>query len=116
MRFGQRVETLFDLPRTASELGHDGVSFLLRHVTVHRRDLQEFAISENRTVPNGPRQTYGEVCVSHLFGQPVNLSLGVAEDDGLGNGQRVVPVTEVVREAHDVGKLLGPTDRSGFRI
>jgi len=29
----------------------------------------------------------GEVGLSHLLGQPVDLSLGVAEDDGLGDGE-----------------------------
>lgn len=40
-------------------------------------------------------EAYGEVGVSHLFRQPVNLSLGVAEDDGLGDGQGVVAAEEV---------------------
>ena len=47
----------------ASELLHDGVSLLLRHVSVHRR--------------------YGEVGLSHLLRQPVNFALCVAENDGL---------------------------------
>jgi hypothetical protein len=45
------------------EVFHDGVSLFLRHVSVHGTD--------------------GEVGLAHLFGQPVDLPLGVAEDDGL---------------------------------
>mmetsp|Transcript_1012 Transcript_1012/g.2689 ORF Transcript_1012/g.2689 Transcript_1012/m.2689 type:complete len:399 (+) Transcript_1012:376-1572(+) len=59
-----------------AELGHDLVALLLRHVTVHRRD--------------------GEVGLSHLLGEPVDLFLGVAEDDGLCDGERVVQVAQRV--------------------
>lgn len=45
------------------EVFHDGVSLFLRHVSVHGAD--------------------GEVGLAHLLGQPVNLPLCVAEDDGL---------------------------------
>ena len=58
--------------RAASELGHDGVPLLLDHLSVHAAD--------------------GEVGLSQLFGEPVDLSSRVAEDDRLRNGQRVVQV------------------------
>ena len=38
-----------------------------------------------------------EVCLSHLLCQPLHLSLRVAEDDRLGDGQGVVEVTECVK-------------------
>lgn len=38
-----------------------------------------------------------KVCLSHLLGQPVDLSLCVAEDDGLGDGEGVVEITEGVK-------------------
>ena len=40
---------------------------------------------------------HGEVGFSHLFRQPLHLSLCVAEDDCLGDGQGVVEVTECVK-------------------
>jgi len=55
-----------------SELAHDFVSFFLWHVSVHRRDR--------------------EVRLAHLLGEPVDLSLRRAEDDGLGDGERVVQI------------------------
>ena len=39
----------------------------------------------------------GEVCLSHLLCQPLHLSLRVAEDDRLCDGQSVVEVTERVK-------------------
>lgn len=59
-----------------SELAHDFVSFFLWHVSVHRRDR--------------------EVRLAHLFGEPVDLSLRRAEDDGLGDGERVVQIAQRV--------------------
>ena len=59
-----------------AELGHDGVALLLRHVAVHGGD--------------------GEVGLAHLVGQPVDLLLGVAEDDGLRDRERVVQVAQRV--------------------
>ena len=38
-----------------------------------------------------------EVCLSHLLRQPLHLSLCVAEDDRLSDGQGVVEVTERVK-------------------
>lgn len=62
---------------SGSELTHNLVSFFLWHVSVHGRDC--------------------EVGFSHLFGKPVNLSFRRAEDDSLGNGERVVEVAKCVK-------------------
>jgi len=35
----------------------------------------------------------GEVCLTKFLSKPVDLSASVAEDDGLGDGQRVVQIT-----------------------
>lgn len=59
-----------------AELGHDLVALLLRHVAVHAGD--------------------GEVVLAHLVGEPLDLGLGVDEDDGLGDGEGVVEVAEGV--------------------
>merc|ERR1719234_1549646 len=61
----------------AAELPHDHVPLLLVHVPVHR----------------GHR----EVPLVHLLGQPVHLPPGVAEDDGLGDGEGLVEVAEGVQ-------------------
>ena len=52
-----------DAGLAAPELLHDGVSLLLRHVSVHG--------------------AHSEVCLPHLLSEPVDLALGVAEDDRL---------------------------------
>ena len=49
-------------------------SVLLRHLSVHGRD--------------------GEVVLSHLVGQPVNLLLGVAEDHCLSDRECIIQVAE----------------------
>src|SRR5258707_1067889 len=76
-----------------AEFCHDGISFLLNHLTVHRR--------------------HGEVCCAHLFSQPIDLfrpisytkegsilkaylAPGVAKDNGLCNGECVVQITQRV--------------------
>lgn len=69
---GQKVSGDQDTRRTGTELLHDNVTLGLVHVTVHGRD--------------------GEVTGSQLVGEPVNLSAGVAEDNGLGNGDGLVQV------------------------
>ena len=61
---------------TAAEVVHDAVALLLRHLAVHAAD--------------------GEVGLAHLLGQPVDLAAGVAEDDGLGDGEGVVEVAQGV--------------------
>lgn len=50
------------------------------------------------------KEPYSEVCVSHLLGQPVDLSLGVAEDDSLGDGQGVVTTAKIL-ERHLLYKI-----------
>jgi hypothetical protein len=73
---GQKVSGDQDTGRTGAELLHDNITLLLVHVTVHGRD--------------------GEVTGSQLVGEPVDLSAGVAEDDGLGDGDGLVQVGEGV--------------------
>jgi len=73
---GQKVSGDQDTRRTGSELLHDQVTLSLVHVTVHGGD--------------------GEVTGSELVGEPVNLSAGVAEDDGLGDGDGLVQVGKSV--------------------
>lgn len=60
--------------RTSAELLHDGVTLLLVHLTVDGRD--------------------GELTLSQSGGDKVDLSLGVAENNGLGNGDGLVQITE----------------------
>eukprot|EP00906_Rhabdomonas_costata_P025811 RCo036865 len=60
-----------------AEVPHHGVSLLLLHPAVHAGD--------------------GEVGLAHLLGQPLHLLLGIAEDHGLGDRQRVVQVAEGVK-------------------
>lgn len=57
-----------------SELRHDRVPLLLRHRAVHEAD--------------------GEVSLPHLFRQPLNFLLLVAENDGLRDGQLIVEVKQ----------------------
>lgn len=73
---GQQVSGDQDTGRTGSELLHNQVTLCLVHVTVHGRD--------------------GKVTGSELLGEPVDLSAGVAENDGLGNGDSLVQVGEGV--------------------
>lgn len=42
-------------------------------------------------------RTDGEVGLPHFLRQPVHLPLGVAKDDGLGNGEGVVQVAQCVK-------------------
>jgi len=62
--------------RSGSELLHDDLSLTLVHVTVHGGD--------------------GELSLVELLGEPVDLSPGRAEDDGLGDGDSLVQVTQGV--------------------
>ena len=73
---GQKVGGDQDTGRARAELLHDKVTLALVHVTVHGRD--------------------GEVTGSELVGEPVDLPAGVAEDDGLGDGDGLVEVGERV--------------------
>ena len=56
---------------------HDAVALLLGHVSMHGR--------------------YREVVLLHLLCEPIHLSLGIAEDDSLCDGQGVVQITEGVK-------------------
>lgn len=73
---GQQVSGDQNSGRTGSELLHDGVSFLLWQVGVDGRD--------------------GEVVSGQSLGQLFDLTSGVTEDNGLGNGDRVVQVGQTV--------------------
>lgn len=73
---GQKVGGDQDTRRSRAELLHDNVTLALLHVTVHGGD--------------------SEVTGSELVGEPVDLPAGVAEDDGLGDGDGLVEVREGV--------------------
>lgn len=73
---GEQVGGDQDTGRTGTELLHDNVTLALVHVTVHGGD--------------------SEVTGSELVGEPVDLSAGVAEDNGLGDGDSLVQVGEGV--------------------
>lgn len=73
---GKQVGGNEDSRRTRSELLHDDLSLSLVHVTVHGGD--------------------GELSLVELGGEPVDLSSGRAEDDGLGNGDSLVQVAQGV--------------------
>ncbi len=64
-------------PRNRPEALHDGIPLHLRHVSMHGRNC--------------------EVVLLHLLCQPVHLSLCIAEDDCLCDGQGVVQVTQGVK-------------------
>jgi hypothetical protein len=74
---GEQVRGDQDSRRTGSELLHNQVSLRLVHVTVHGGD--------------------GEISLSELVGEPVDLSARVAEDDGLGDGDRLVQIGERIQ-------------------
>lgn len=61
----------------SSELGHDSVSLLLRHATMHIGD--------------------SEVCISHLFCKPLYSVLFVTENDSLGDCQGIVEIAESLK-------------------
>lgn len=73
----QQVSGYEDTRRARTELFHDYITLLLLHVTVHGGD--------------------GEVTSGQFVGQPVDLSPGVAEDDGLGNGDGFVEIGEGIQ-------------------
>merc|ERR1719341_2146383 len=66
-----------DPGRAAAELAHDHVSLLLVHVSVHGGHC--------------------EVALVHLLSQPVHLPPGVAEDDGLGDGEGLIEIAQGVQ-------------------
>jgi len=65
-----------DAGRAGTELLHDDLTLTLLHISVHGRD--------------------SELTGSELLGQPVDLSAGVAEDDGLGDGDGLVEIAQGV--------------------
>lgn len=73
---GQQVGGNQNSGRTGSEFSHNLVSVLLGHVGVDEGD--------------------GEVVLGQLLGQLLDLSSGVTEDDGLGDGDGVVQVGKTV--------------------
>ena len=73
---GQKVSGDQDTGGTGAELLHDNITLALLHVTVHGGD--------------------SEVTGSELVGEPVDLSAGVAEDDGLGDGDGLVEIGQGV--------------------
>ncbi|KAI6772526.1 hypothetical protein HG530_003484 [Fusarium avenaceum] len=74
---GEKVSGDQDTRRTGSELLHNQVTLTLVHVTVHGGD--------------------SEVTSSELVGKPIDLSAGVAEDDGLGDSDGLVQVGKSVK-------------------
>lgn len=73
---GEEIGGDQDTRRTGTELLHNQVTLSLVHVTVHGGD--------------------GEITGSELVGKPVDLSAGVAEDNGLGDGDGLVEIGEGV--------------------
>ena len=73
---GKKVSGNEDTGRSGTELLHDDITLGLVHVAVHSRD--------------------SEVTGSELVGEPVDLSAGVAEDDGLSDGDGFVQVGQSV--------------------
>lgn len=63
-----------DAGGAGAEGAHNVIPFLLVHFAVHRAD--------------------GKVAVLHLVGKLVDLATGVAEDDGLGDGDGVVQIAQ----------------------
>lgn len=73
---GKQISSDQDTRRSGTELLHNQVTLSLVHITVHGG--------------------HSEVTGGKLVGKPVDLSAGVAEDDGLGNGDRLVQVRKGV--------------------
>jgi len=60
--------------RTGAKLAHDDITLALVHVSVHARD--------------------GEIALLHFFLEPVDLASGVAVDDSLRDGERLVEIAQ----------------------
>ncbi|KAK3818299.1 MAG: hypothetical protein J3R72DRAFT_36670 [Linnemannia gamsii] len=73
---GQQVGGDQNTGRSRAELLHDDLTLTLLHISVHGGD--------------------SELTGSELLGQPVDLSAGVAENDGLGNGDGLVEIAQGV--------------------
>lgn len=73
---GKQIGGDQDTRRTGAELLHDDVTLSLVHVAVHGGD--------------------SEVTGSELVGEPVDLPAGVAEDNGLGDGDGLVEIGQGV--------------------
>lgn len=73
---GQKIGGNQDARRTGTELLHDHITLTLLHIAVHGGD--------------------SEVTGSKLVSEPVNLSPGVAENDGLGDGDSFVEIGQSV--------------------
>lgn len=73
---GQKIGGDENAGRTRTELGHDDVTLRLRGISVSGGD--------------------GEITLAHLLGEPVDLLLGVAENDGLVDVQGLVQVAESI--------------------
>jgi len=74
---GQQISSNKDSGRTWSELSHNNVALLLIHVTVHCGN--------------------GEISAVHFFCQPIDLSSGIAKNDGLSNGKGLVQIAQGVQ-------------------
>ncbi len=73
----QQVSGNQNTRRTRAELLHDHITLSLLHVAVHGRD--------------------SEVASGEFVGEPVDLSSGVAEDDGLSDGDGFVEIRECIQ-------------------
>mmetsp|Transcript_43107 Transcript_43107/g.77520 ORF Transcript_43107/g.77520 Transcript_43107/m.77520 type:complete len:280 (-) Transcript_43107:428-1267(-) len=73
----QQISSDEDTRGTRTELPHNDITLALVHVTMHARN--------------------SEITLLHLLLKPVNLAAGVAVDDGLGDGERFVQITEGVK-------------------
>ena len=73
----QKVGGDQDTGRARAELLHDNITLRLLHIAVHGGD--------------------SEVTGSELVSEPVDLAAGVAEDDGLGDGDSLVKIGEGVK-------------------
>ena len=74
---GEQVSGDEHTRRAGSELLHDDIALCLVHIAVHGGD--------------------GEVASSKLVGEPVDLSTGVAEDDGLGDGDGLIQIGQCIQ-------------------
>ena len=74
---GKKIGSNQDTRRSRTELLHNQVTLSLVHVTVHGR--------------------HGEVTGGKLVGKPVDLSASVAENDSLGDGDRLVQVGKSIK-------------------